>query len=118
MYIAPPVVHCPHGGLRPVHPKSTCLTQLTLWPFVEQIWPRNTPESGVNETRVLHRVGGETGDETTMATGNVSGGMTLERCTITGLAGNRACGFSQGEKMLYSGTDPESYITEYTSIRR
>jgi len=24
----------------------------------------------------------------------------------------------RGEKMLYSGTDPESYITEYTSIRR
>ena len=23
---------------------------------------------------------------------------------------------SRGEKMLYSGTDPESYITEYTSI--
>jgi len=23
---------------------------------------------------------------------------------------------SRGEKMLYSGTDPESYITEYTSV--
>ena len=27
-----------------------------------------------------------------------------------------ACEVSRGEKMLYSGTDPESYITEYTLV--
>ena len=48
----------PHGGVRPVHQKSTCLTQLTLGPRVVQIWSRNTPESGPNETFVLHRVDG------------------------------------------------------------
>ena len=30
----------PHGGVRPFHQKSTCLTQLTLGPYVVQIWPR------------------------------------------------------------------------------
>ena len=42
----------------PFHQKSTCLAQLTLGPYVVQIWSRNTPESGVNETHVLHRVDG------------------------------------------------------------
>ena len=32
----------PHGGLRPLHRKSTCLTRLTLGPCVVQIWLRNT----------------------------------------------------------------------------
>ena len=27
-----------------------------------------------------------------------------------------SCEISQGEKMLYSGTDPESHITEYTLV--
>ena len=31
----------PHGGLRPVHQTSTCLTQLTLRPDVVQMWSRN-----------------------------------------------------------------------------
>ena len=48
----------PHGGVRPFLQKSTCLTQLTLGPYEVQIWSRNTPESGVNETLVLHRVEG------------------------------------------------------------
>jgi len=52
----------PHGGVRPFHQKSTCLTQLTLGPYVVQIWSRNTPESGANETLVLHRVGGWAGE--------------------------------------------------------
>jgi len=30
----------PHGGLRPFHQKSSCLTQLTLGPCVVQIWSR------------------------------------------------------------------------------
>ena len=49
----------PHGGVRPFHQKLTCLTELTLGPDVVQIWPRNTPESGVNETLVLHPVEGD-----------------------------------------------------------
>jgi len=28
----------PHGGLRPLHQKSTCLKQLTLGPYAVQIW--------------------------------------------------------------------------------
>jgi len=32
----------PHGGVRPSHQKSTGLTQLTLGPYVVQIWSRNT----------------------------------------------------------------------------
>ena len=50
----------PHGGVRPFHQKSTCLTQLTLGPCVVQIWSHITPESGPNETLVLHCVGGDT----------------------------------------------------------
>jgi len=45
----------PHGGVRPFHQKSTCLTQLTFGHYVVQNRSRNTPESGVNETLVLHR---------------------------------------------------------------
>ena len=30
----------PHGGVRPFHQKSTCLTQITLGPYVVQIWSR------------------------------------------------------------------------------
>ena len=46
----------PHGGVRPFHQMSTCLTQLTLGPYVVQTWSRNTPECGVNEMLVLHQV--------------------------------------------------------------
>ena len=38
-----------HGGLRPFHRKPTCLTQLTVRPFVEQIRLRCPPELGENE---------------------------------------------------------------------
>ena len=31
----------PHGGARPFHQKSTCLTQFTLGPYVLQIWSRD-----------------------------------------------------------------------------
>jgi len=48
----------PHGGVRPFHQKSTCHAQLTLEPYVVQTWSRNTPESGPNETFVLHLVDG------------------------------------------------------------
>ena len=30
--------YTPHGGARPFHRKSTCLTKLTLGPYVVQIW--------------------------------------------------------------------------------
>ena len=36
---------CPHGGLRPSHPKSTCLTQFTSGPYVVQSWSRNPRKS-------------------------------------------------------------------------
>jgi len=35
----------PHGGARPFHQKSTCLTQLTSGPYVVQIWSRNVRKS-------------------------------------------------------------------------
>ena len=35
----------PHGGSRPFHQKSTCLTQLSLGPYLVQIWSRNTPKN-------------------------------------------------------------------------
>ena len=44
-----------HGGVRPFHQKSSCLTQLTVGPRVVQTWSRSTPASGVNETRVPPR---------------------------------------------------------------
>ena len=31
----------PHDGLRPFHQKATCLTRLTLGPYVVQIWSCN-----------------------------------------------------------------------------
>ena len=46
----------PHGGVRPFHQKSNCLTQSTLGPYVVYIWSRNTPEYGASKTLVLHRV--------------------------------------------------------------
>ena len=36
----PPRGTGPHGGVRPFHQKSTCLTQLSLGPCMVQIWPR------------------------------------------------------------------------------
>ena len=30
--------------------------QLSLGPFMVQIWSRDTPDTGINETLVLHRV--------------------------------------------------------------
>jgi len=48
--------HYPHGRVQPFHQKSTCLVESTLGPYVVQIWSRNTPKSGPNDTRVLHRV--------------------------------------------------------------
>ena len=46
----------PHGGVRPFHHKSICLTQLMSESHVVQIWSRNTLESGPYETFVLYRV--------------------------------------------------------------
>ena len=37
-----------------------------------------------------------------------------ERCVVAKLID--AGEVSRGEKMLYAGTDPESYITEYTLV--
>ena len=51
-----PSILIPHGGVRPFIQKSTCLEQSTLEPHVLQIWSRITPESGVNQILVLHRV--------------------------------------------------------------
>ena len=45
----------PHGGVRPFHQKSTCLSQLNLGPHVGQIWSRNAPESGPKEILGLRR---------------------------------------------------------------
>ena len=40
-----------NGGIRPVHQKSTCLTQLSSGSYVVQIWSRSTPESEVKSHR-------------------------------------------------------------------
>ena len=37
----PQPLNLPHGGIRPFHQKSTCLTELTSGPYVVQIWSRN-----------------------------------------------------------------------------
>ena len=50
------VRHLSHGGVRPFHQKSACLTQLTLGLYAVRIWSRNTPESGPNKTFVRHHV--------------------------------------------------------------
>ena len=42
-------------------------------------------------------------------------GLALSELIDSGLVG-RTGEVSRGEKMLYSGTDPESYITEYTLV--
>jgi len=36
----PTLLACPHGGGRPFHQKSNCITQITLGPYVVQIWSR------------------------------------------------------------------------------
>ena len=48
-------VYMPRGGVRPFHQKLTCTKQITLGPYVVQIWSRNIPNFGPNETRVAHR---------------------------------------------------------------
>ena len=45
------------GGVRPVHHKSTCLTQLTSGTYVAQMWSRNRLLFVGNATLVFHRVG-------------------------------------------------------------
>ena len=59
----PQVLRCelqdPHGGLRPLHQRSTCITQLICGPFLVRIWPRggHVPlRIEGNESLVLHRV--------------------------------------------------------------
>ena len=42
LYLELSRITCPHGGARPFHQK---VTQLTLGPFVMQIWSRNTPKT-------------------------------------------------------------------------
>jgi len=51
-----PIRPYPHGGVRPFYQKSTCLTQLTLGPYVVKLSSRNTTNVGPNETFVAHRV--------------------------------------------------------------
>ena len=48
----------PHGGLRPFHQKSTCITQSTFGPCVVQIWSRTSLELRGDETLVVHRAAG------------------------------------------------------------
>jgi len=47
-------VWAPHRGVRPFHQKSTCLTKLTLGPYVVQIWSRDArnfkPTNTANST--------------------------------------------------------------------
>ena len=47
----------PRGGFRAFHQTSTRITQLNSGICVVKNWLCNTPDSGANETRVLHRVG-------------------------------------------------------------
>ena len=61
--------HQPHGGVRPFHQKSTCLTQSTLRSYLLQTWSYNTPKLGPNETRVAHRTVEQVG---VLATSQVS----------------------------------------------
>ena len=48
----------PRGGVRPLNQTSTCLTQLTLGPYVVQIWSRDAPNwegtKPSNSTEWLH----------------------------------------------------------------
>ena len=55
-------VRLPHGGVRPFHQKSTCLTQSTSGPHVVQIWLHNTLEFRENDAFELHRVDPEPQD--------------------------------------------------------
>ena len=48
-------VGTPHGGLRRCYQKSTCLTQLTLGPWVVKIRSRNTQESELTTERCSMR---------------------------------------------------------------
>ena len=46
----------PHGGVRPRHQKSTCVTQSTLGPNVVKLWSRNPPD--LEGTKLTHSFGG------------------------------------------------------------
>ena len=53
-----------HGGSRPIHQKSTCLTRLISRPHAVQFWPRIPLDLRGDETRVLHRLeGGSSGED-------------------------------------------------------
>jgi predicted outer membrane repeat protein len=45
----------PRGGVRPFHPKSTCLSQLNWWPNLKQICSRSIPNYA-DKTLVATRV--------------------------------------------------------------
>ena len=63
------VARRPHGGVRPVDQKSTCLTQLTLGPDVVQIWSRNG--ANFEPTKPSYSTGA--------AWENISGNLNLHR---------------------------------------
>ena len=56
-----PLSFIPHGGVRPSHHESTCLSQSTLGPCMVQIWSRNTryfePPEPANSTVWLPKNG-------------------------------------------------------------
>ena len=67
----------PHGGVRPFQQMPTCITRSTSGQSALQIWSRNTPESGPNETLVLHRVEWVFSSRTECSTNTVSDGKAL-----------------------------------------
>jgi len=81
--------HYPHGRVQPFHQKSTGLMHSTLGPYVVQIWSRNSPESGPNETLVLHQV--EASDKSIVGQGTrcEEEAGTLSHCVQGYLAHNK-----------------------------
>ena len=70
----------PHGGVRPLHQKSTCLTQSTLGPDVLQIWSRYG--QNLDRTKPLY---------STVRTTGLSTRRTTQRTSKGFLAGHPRC---------------------------
>jgi len=88
----------PHDEVRPVHQKSTCITQVTFGAYVVQIWSRN-PQNVRQPSNFTKR-------EVQNKSQVVSSTWSCWSCNA----------------LIDSGcsrdTYPESHMTKYTSIRR
>ena len=97
----------PHGGARPFHRKSTCLTQLTLGPNLVHIWSRNPR---------MWQDCGHPCESNTSGNNNLLLLQQLRTFVMDPLEGPLWEGYHESRRCSRN-TYPESYSTKYTSSK-